>query len=289
MSIPESCSCNGTSKDKPAHIQPKRTNRVRKIHRSQPFELFVEALEQDGCVVVQDFVNPQIPAQVESAETVSNAETISEDDNRGREQPLDLNSLIRESLLPDTLYQTLSTHFLTLETLSWSSKSLNMSVSKPTLFKSTTQDLNDQFSFNSASSFHRSDTTLHTRHHAATKYDYQSRRDVTLGLLVPELDSLSSTVPIRVIPGSHLWDDQKPEITRGVKEVQLHAGEAMILLGSLYHAVGEETDSERPTMSRSSTGSGNGSVKEKLLHDMWMCSGIYRAADQILVEDDEDE
>lgn len=68
--------------------------------------------------------------------------------------------------------------------------------------------------------------------------------------------------------------------------MHLHAGEAMVLLGSLYHAVGED-DEERPAMSRSSTGSG--SHKEKLLHDMWMCSGIYRGREQIVVDDDDED
>lgn len=113
-----------------------------------------------------------------------------------------------------------------------------------------------------------------------------------MGLLVPELDSLSATIPVRVIPGSHLWDDQKPDTTRGVKEVHLSAGEAMILLGSLYYAVGEDAavdcHAERPPVSRASSGSG-GSCKERLLHDMWMCSGVYRPKDQIVLDEgDED-
>lgn len=290
MSTFEPCSCGNTTakfSDKPVHITPRRTNRVQKLHRSRPFELFVEALEQDGCVIVQDFVNPQISAQVQSAES---QDVSYSDEDRGREPPLDLNELIRESLFADTLYQTLSTHFLTLETISWTSKSIDMNVSKPRPFRSTTRDLNTSSpDSHRISSFNRADTPLHNRHQLTTHYDYQSRRDATLGLLVPELDSLSASIPVRVIPGSHLWDDQKPDIARGVKDVQLHAGEAMIILGSLYHALGnEETTATRPGMPLSRTSSnGAGSFKEKLLHDMWMCCGVYRAEDQIEADEED--
>lgn len=281
-SMSEQCSCGDMkTSDKPTQIPRKRTNRVQKIHRSKPFELFVEALEQDGCVIVQDFVNPQIPAQVQSAES---KELEFAEEDRGRETSLDLNELIRESLFADTLYQTLATHFLTLETIAWNSKHIDLKVSKPRPFRSTTRDLNNSTSNDKIASFHRADAQLHKRHTAATRYDYQSRRDTTLGLLVPELDSLSASISVQVIPGSHLWDDQKPDISKGVKDIQLHAGDAMIVLGSLYHAIGDER-SPRPSISR--TSSNSGSFKEKLLHDMSMCSGIYRAEDEIPTEDDE--
>lgn len=291
----EQCSCGIDPKlsDKPVQIPPKRTNRVQKIHRSRPFELFVEALEQDGCVIVQDFVNPQIPAQVESAEH-KHLESFDDDDyendSRGRESPLDLNELIRESLFADTLYQTLATHFLTLETIAWQSKNIDLKVSKPRPFRSTTRDLNNTTSSHNnenISTFHRADAPLHKRHTATNRYDYQSRRDTSLGLLVPELDSLSGSIPVHVIPGSHLWDDQKPDITRGVKDIQLHAGEAMILLGSVYHAIGGDEPASKPSISRSSSNLSGGSVKERLLHDMSMCSGVYRPEGEIIVEEDD--
>lgn len=296
----EQCSCGHTDintrySDKPINIAPKRTSRVQRIHRSRPFERFVEALEQDGCVIVQDFVNPQIPAQVESAESkcLEAFNDDGDDEFRGRESPLDLNEMIRESLFADTLYQTLATHFLTLETIAWRSKNIDLKVSKPRTFRSTTRDLNNRDeNDNHISSFHRADSPLHKRHTATTRYDYQSRRDTTLTLLVPELDSLSGSIPIHVIPGSHLWDDQKPDISRGVKDIELHAGEAMILLGSLYHAIGDQriSSASKPSIYRTgSFGSGSGaSLKEKLLHDMSMCSGVYRPEDQIIAEDDDE-
>ena len=270
---------------KAAHIKPKRTNRVRRINRSQPFEIFVEALEADGCVIVQDFVSPEISQRVNDADTQS-FNNFSEE-RQSRSLSVDVNCLIRESLFSDSLFQTLSTHFLSLETISWQTQQINLNTSKPQLSSSSTRDLN-AFS-PSIPSFQRADAIYHKRHTATTKYEYQSRRDTSLGLFVPELDSLSATIDISAMPGSHLWDDQKPDFSRGVKELELRSGEALILLGSLYHCIGDDdfdVETPRPGMSRSSS-NGSCTRKEKLTHEIWMCSGIYRPASELVSDDSE--
>lgn len=273
-SISETCTCH--SHEKAAHVVPRKTNRVRRINRSQPFEHFVEALEADGCVIVEDFINPQISQRIQSAGNIPASELPDERESRSLE--FDVHALVRESLRSDSLFQVLSSHFLTLETLSWQNKQAEMNASKPRLSAASTRDLTS--STHASSAFHRADSIHHARHAATPRYDYQSRRDVSLGLFVPELDSLSASIPIKTIPGSHLWDDQKPDIFKGVKDIQLRSGEALILLGSLYHLVGA-TEYPRPTMGRADSGS----LRERLMHEVWMCSGIYRSEAEIEFED----
>lgn len=272
---------------KPSHLAPKRTNRVRRINRNKPFEHFVEALEADGCVIVEDFVNPQISERIHEAEQTT-YESMEDLERRTRSINVDVNSLIRESLLSDKLFQTLSTHFLTLETISWKDQQIDLNTTKPTLSSTSTRDLNAS-TFDPIT-FQRADSVYHKRHTASQRYEYQSRRDASLGIFVPELDSLSASIDIATIPGSHLWDDQKPDISRGVKDLQLHAGDALILLGSLYHRVGDDdfdVETPRPHMSRTSSRS-SGTPKEKLVHEIWMCSGVYRMASEVEADDSDD-
>ena len=293
-SISEQCNCGIQIHEKPQRgslAAPRRTNRVRRIHKSQPFELFVEALEADGCVVVEDFVNPQISQRVHDASEAEIEHQI--DEPQPQLTTVDVNALVRESLLSDNLYQTLSSHFLTLETISWQSKDIKLKGNKPRVSSSATKDLNcvdEKTTQNSA--LHRADSVHHTRHHASTKYDYQSRRETSLGLLVPELDSLSASIPVTTLPGSHLWDDQKPDISKGAKTIELRAGEALILLGSLYHQVHTTAKAEvtRLWLERqgSNAWSGLTTPKEKLMHEIWMCSGIYRPADEMEKESDDE-
>lgn len=287
-SLSEACTCHSSEKmTKPSHVTPKKTNRVRRINRNQPFEHFVEALEADGCVIVEDFVNPQISERVQDAEETT-YNSIEDLERRTQTINVDVNSLIRESLLSDKLFQTLSTHFLTLETISWKDQQIDMNTTKPTLSSSSTRDLNA--STYEPITFQRADAVYHKRHAASNRYEYQSRRDASIGVFVPELDSLSASIDIATIPGSHLWDDQKPNVSRGVKELQLHAGDALVLLGSLYHRVGSDdfdVETPRPHMSRTSSRS-SGTPKEKLVHEIWMCSGVYRASSQVEIQGSEE-
>ena len=151
---------------------------------------------------------------------------------------------------------------------------------KPQTSASNTIDMHQHHS-ESEASFHRGDSIYHKTHVAARKYDYQLRRDVNLGLFVPGMDSLSASIPIKVVPGSHLWSDTKPDLNKGVKEIHLHGGDALILLGSLYHQTGSDAES-RPASLRSDSGT----PKEKLMHRIWMASGVYRPVHQLIDEDD---
>jgi len=274
--VSEMCTC--LSHEKAAHIAPRRTDRVRRINRSQPVERFADALVTDGCVIVEDFINPQILQRVHEAEDISETECSNERESWSLK--VDVHSLIRESLALDSLYQELSWRFLALEIISWQNKQAEVKAVKPRLSSSSTRDLNNKSG--APCVFHRADSVYHNRHAAATRCDYQRRRDVALGLFVPELDSLSATISVQAIPGSHRWGDQKPEARQGVKETQLRSGDALILLGSLYHHVGAN-GVERPVIGRC----GMGTPKEKLMHELWMCTGIYRSASEIEVEDAE--
>lgn len=113
-----------------------------------------------------------------------------------------------------------------------------------------------------AQELHRDDKNHHARHVKAEKYS--KGRDILLGLFVPSCDTFKANGATRIVPGSHLWGDGKPDFgpsgNEGVVDAELKRGEAFIMLGSLFHGAGNY-----------SLPSGNRTV-----HIMFMCGGVYR-------------
>lgn len=113
-----------------------------------------------------------------------------------------------------------------------------------------------------AQKLHRDDKNHHARHTKAT--EYTRGRDMLIGLFVPECDTFEANGATRIIPGSHLWGDDRPDFgedgCKGVINAELKRGEAFVMLGSLYHGAGTYT---LPTGCRT-------------VHIMFMCSGVHR-------------
>ncbi|KAF4809083.1 Dioxygenase swnH1 [Colletotrichum siamense] len=113
-----------------------------------------------------------------------------------------------------------------------------------------------------AQKLHRDDKNHHAKHVKAD--EYSKGRDMLLGLFVPGCDTTKANGATRIVPGSHLWGDEKPDFgadgTKGVENAELRVGEAFIMLGSLYHGAGEYSLS-------------NGC---RTVHIMFMCSGVHR-------------
>jgi ectoine hydroxylase-related dioxygenase (phytanoyl-CoA dioxygenase family) len=85
-----------------------------------------------------------------------------------------------------------------------------------------------------------------------------------LGLFVPGCATSKANGATKVVLRSHLWGDEKPDFgfdrERGVEAAELEIGEAIFMLGSLYH------------------GGGHCSMNDgsRTMHIMFCSSGIYR-------------
>ena len=113
-----------------------------------------------------------------------------------------------------------------------------------------------------AQKLHRDDKNHHARHTKAERYS--KGRDVLLGLFVPGCDTFKANGATRIVPGSHLWGDDRPDFgpngDSGVVDAELKKGEAFVMLGSLYHGAGQYS---MPTGSRT-------------VHIFFMCTGVHR-------------
>ncbi|KAL2833841.1 hypothetical protein BDW59DRAFT_179486 [Aspergillus cavernicola] len=238
---------------------------VQRIPSSAPREDFINALKKDGCVIVQDFTTLDTLEQAR----VEVEPYLNQNDNsqvgalnggtRTCTRLVGRSKTVREKFFSDPLYQELAEEFLAIKTTNWYNEEASTNTTHPLLSISITMDIHPGAQ---AQKLHRDDKNHHGRHPRVNSY--HSNRDMLLGLFVPGCDTSREIGATRIVPGSHLWGDEKPDFgpngDKGVIDAELKAGEAFIMLGSLYHGGGHFSKA---------TGS-------RMVHIMFMCGGIYR-------------
>lgn len=172
---------------------------------------------------------------------------------------------VRERFFADPLYQQLTEHFLALNTTTWYGTKSQINTSHPLLSIAITFDIPPG---TPAQGLHRDDKNHHARHVKTS--EYTPNRDVLFGLFVPGCDTSQANGATRIIPGSHLWGDEQPDFgpdgSKGVVNAELRKGDALLMLGSLYHGGGaydapisDDPDNESRTV-----------------HAMFCCTGVHR-------------
>ncbi|OTB01183.1 hypothetical protein M426DRAFT_14760 [Hypoxylon sp. CI-4A] len=241
---------------------------VQRISREAGLQAFLDAVEKDGCVIIKDFTNlesladaqkevqPYLDASIaESGSTVGalNGGTATCTRLIGRSKTA------REKFFSDPLYQDLAEYFLGIESTTWYGEEAEVNKSHPLLSISITMDSRPGCK---AQRLHRDDKNHHARHAKTDKY-YKGR-DMLLGLFVPACDTFKANGATRIVPGSHLWGDDKPSFgpngDEGVIDAELKKTEAFVMLGSLFHGAGNYS---------MATGS-------RTVHIFFMCSGVHR-------------
>ncbi|KAI8961486.1 hypothetical protein F5Y11DRAFT_326334 [Daldinia sp. FL1419] len=241
---------------------------VRRVRRGADLKAFVDAIEKDGCVIVEGFttlealadaqeeVQPYLDASVAtSGSTVGalNGGTATCTRLIGRSKTA------REKFFSDPLYQELAEHFIGIESIAWYGDEPEVNKSHPLLSIAITMDSRPGCK---AQRLHRDDKNHHAKHSNVDKY--HQGRDMLLGLFVPACDTFKENGATRVVPGSHLWGDERPDFGPrgdiGVVDAELKKTEAFIMLGSLYHGAGQYS---LPSGSRT-------------VHIFFMCSGVHR-------------
>ncbi|KAK8244963.1 hypothetical protein HDK77DRAFT_509462 [Phyllosticta capitalensis] len=257
---------------------------LQRLPYDAPREAFIAALEKDGCVIIQNFttsdklaqakaqVQPYLDAEAKgskvgapSANAIIRTCVALEGKTKTCTRLIGRSTTVREDFFSDPLYQALVEHFLTLRTTCWYGSEPSTTVSPPLLSIAITMDIQPG---THAQRLHRDDKNHHARHTATDTYLYAPdgrSRDVLLGLFVPGTSTTRANGATRVVPGSHLWGDERPDFgadgTKGVVDVELEVGEAMVMLGSLYHGGGEYSRMDG---------------KSRTMHIMFCCTGVHR-------------
>jgi ectoine hydroxylase-related dioxygenase (phytanoyl-CoA dioxygenase family) len=166
---------------------------------------------------------------------------------------------VREDFFSDPLYQELCEHFLAIETTAWYGDEGRTNTSHPLLSISIAFDIPPG---TSAQGLHRDDKNHHARHSAVQSY--HKNRDMLFGLFVPGCDTTKENGATRVVVGSHLWGDDKPDFPEAT-DATMKVGEALIMLGSLYHGGGNYPKPLKDSGKESRT-----------VYAMFCCSGVHR-------------
>lgn len=92
---------------------------------------------------------------------------------------------------------------------------------------------------------HRDDTVFMWRHP-------QYGREARLQIMLAVTDFTAENGGTRVIPGSHLWDDERMPLEEEAMNTVMPAGSALLFLGSVYHGGGQNvTDVARTGLTMS--------------------------------------
>lgn len=245
---------------------------VPRLSRADDIEKFVAALEKSGCVIINDFTdqetvdkaNAEVKPWLDSQKSTPGAKVGA---LSGKTQTvtrlISRSPTVREKFFADELYQTLCERFLTLETTSYYGDEARVGRSDPLLSIAITFAIPPG---TQAQGLHRDNKNHHARHTAAT--EYSKGRDMLLGLFVAGCDTSRENGATRVVPGSHLWGDSKPDFgnqSKTVVDAEMKVGEAFVMLGSLYHGGGAYPQplTKDPD-------------EKRIVYAMFSCSGVYR-------------
>ncbi|KAI2464469.1 hypothetical protein F4781DRAFT_412910 [Annulohypoxylon bovei var. microspora] len=250
------------------------SKQIQRVRRSEGTERFIQALEKDGGVIIEDFADVEIIEQanaevrpwIEEQKSFQGAKVGALGGNTRTVTRLVMRSpTVREKFFADPLYQTLCEHFLALDTTTWYGEKAQVNTSHPLLSISIAFDIPPG---TPAQGLHRDDKNHHARHAQASHYS--RNRDMLLGLFVPGCDTVRANGATRVIPGSHLWGDDNPNFgpdgSPDAVDAELKKGEAFVMLGSLYHGGGAY---EKPITS-------NPESESRTVYAMFSCTGVHR-------------
>lgn len=170
----------------------------------------------------------------------------------------------REGWLQQPNLHEVFNYFLRTETIPYHDPNSMKLGTDPILSSAATLDIGPGVK---AQGLHRDDF-IWQQTHMVPREKYSSGSDVSMGLLVPGVNTTtengatlvklsatkmvngrgSSTNLIQFIPGSHLWDDSRPPKNEEIVFAEMSVGEAFLFLGSTVHAGGTNTTSQSRPM-----------------------------------------
>lgn len=233
---------------------------VEKIDVNESIDLFINALKKDGVVIVKNFATHQ-----DLDNSLKEVQPYLDNDKpwEGKLFPpetkrcfrlIGRSKTVREKFFENEVYQKCSEYFLNRTTKNYYDDKPTFYTSLPLLSMSMTMAIGPG---GKAQRIHRDDKNHHATHIKSNEYIMGN--DLLVGLMVPTCKTTVENAATQIIPGSHLWGDDRPPYRDELISAELEKGEAVILLGSLYHC-----------------GATNYSNSIRPMHIMFQCPGMYR-------------
>lgn len=233
---------------------------IERIDVGEPIQVFIDALKRDGLVVVKNFASDEdLDNSLKEVQPYLDADKPWEGklfppETKRCFRLIGRSKTVRDKFFSHKIYQDLSEYFLARTTVNYYDQQKTTYTSHPLLSMSMTMAIGPG---GKAQRIHRDDKNHHATHMKSDEYIMGN--DVLLGLMVPTCKTTVENAATQVIPGSHLWGDERPPYRDELVSAELEKGEAVILLGSLYHC-----------------GATNYSDTIRPMHIMFQCPGIYR-------------
>ncbi|KAL1311790.1 hypothetical protein AAFC00_001873 [Neodothiora populina] len=248
---------------------------LKRIHVSET-ENIINCIKENGCLIIKNFTTPEVVDQI-------NAETrpyLDKDkpwkgdlfppETRRCPRLVARSKAFRENLLVAPIVSALTAEFVDKTTSNFYGETQHTYTSKAIMSISTTMEIGPG---GKAQRLHRDDKNYHVDHKDQTQTGYQKHSDVELSFLIPGIDTTIENGATQVIPGSHLWDNNRVPLFEEVDYAVMNKGDAYVMLGSTYHAGGanQTTDTKRP------------------MHGMFFCRGYMRSEEnQYLIHSPEE-
>jgi ectoine hydroxylase-related dioxygenase (phytanoyl-CoA dioxygenase family) len=218
------------------HNKPELTT----LPADSPLEKIVETIKRDGACILKDLIPLGTLSNVKAEARASLDADVATDGSFFPPETRRTYSLIQSSrtfsndILMNKTILAVAGSFVTSRHSYWSGEK-RTAVSPPQVSATGALVLGPGAK---AQDFHRDDHCWHVNHSAVD--EYEEGRDVQLSVLVAGSRATKENGATRVIPGSHLWnDDREPKWEDGVAFAEMEPGSAMFFLGSVYHAGGE--------------------------------------------------
>ncbi|KAH8693053.1 phytanoyl-CoA dioxygenase [Talaromyces proteolyticus] len=228
-----------------------------------------DALKLAGCCLIRNFVSKDIIDQINS----ECRPTLEQDgawegsffpkETRRAYGLVGLSPTWVNNVLMHPVYQKVCTRFLTIRHWNWSGNRKLWATSRPIINATSCFSIRPG---SKAQELHRDDTVHHNRIEAVDVYPEDlspsaPKRETSLALFLAGTKATKENGATECIPGSHLWSSERMPNADGVRYAAMEPGDAFLMLGSTYHAGGQNTTKD----------------SERLIHATFMCRGILRS------------
>ncbi|KAL4909545.1 hypothetical protein BDW74DRAFT_187612 [Aspergillus multicolor] len=160
-------------------------------------------------------------------------------------------------IVSNTLFQSISDHFLTSRITCWIGDKREEHISRPQLNNTVVFSINPGAS---AQPLHRDDMIHHNKPVSRNPEEYKIGQDTGIGFFIAAKKSTKANGATRFIPGSHLWDLDTPPAEELAVYAEMVPGDAFVFFSSCYHG-----------------GSANTTLdEERLLYSFFMTKGYLR-------------
>ncbi|KAL4883015.1 hypothetical protein BJY04DRAFT_31832 [Aspergillus karnatakaensis] len=220
---------------------------IQYVTKDTPLEHIIAHMKRDGFVIVRELVTPADVDQA-YAEVHPRLEqwprwdgTFFPKETQRTPNLVSISPTYTRTQMMNPLFQQLCDHFLTTRSWNWWGDERTESVSRPCLSSTSALRVGPGAR---AQPLHRDDYVNHNYIVESDTFDY--RQQIAMTMLVAGSKVTKENGGTQLIPGSHLWGNDRPTAPplSSCVHARMEKGDALILFSSVYHGGGHNTTTD---------------------------------------------